>query len=120
MGFHKKPEVYFADCWLTFELQDSTFEMKQAITHKDNTISALTEKIRLHMSLFSSIEKEASSVKHIVDNAQQVLREKEELGMCFGWCVCSLSNSWICSETFPVKGTIFYFINFFCCFQLLV
>ncbi|XP_017226498.1 uncharacterized protein LOC108202555 isoform X2 [Daucus carota subsp. sativus] len=59
--------------------EDSTFEMKQTIIHKDNTISALTEKIRLHMSLFSSIEKEASSVKHIVDNAQQVLREKEEL-----------------------------------------
>lgn len=58
--------------------------MKQAITHKDNTISGLTEKIRLHTSLFSSIEKEALSVKQIVENAQQVLSAKEEVGMCFG------------------------------------
>ncbi|XP_074381144.1 uncharacterized protein LOC141722521 [Apium graveolens] len=59
--------------------EDSTFEMKQAITQKDNTISGLTEEIRLHTSLFSSIEKEALSVKKIVENAQQVLSEKEEL-----------------------------------------
>ncbi|KAL8157150.1 hypothetical protein AgCh_002017 [Apium graveolens] len=67
--------------------EDSTFEMKQAITQKDNTISGLTEEIRLHTSLFSSIEKEALSVKKIVENAQQVLSEKEELGMC---CVAGL------------------------------
>lgn len=58
--------------------------MKQAITHKDNMISGLTEKIRLHTSLFSSIEKEALSVKQIVENAQQALSEKEEVGMCSG------------------------------------
>ncbi|KAK1362138.1 hypothetical protein POM88_046612 [Heracleum sosnowskyi] len=59
--------------------EDSTFEMKQAITRKDSTISGLTEKIRLHMSLFSSVEKEALSVKQIVENAQQVLTEKEDV-----------------------------------------
>lgn len=79
-----KPELNLSDCWFIFEMQDSTFEMKQAVTHKDNMISGLTEKIRLHTSLFSSIEKEALSVKQIVKKAQQVLCEKEEVGMCFG------------------------------------
>ena len=55
--------------------------MKRSIESRDRKISVLSEKINTHLSLIDSIEKEAFSVKQVVDNAQHVLSEKEEVGM---------------------------------------
>lgn len=59
--------------------------MKCAIEYRDRKIAVLSEKINAHLSLFASIEKEAFFVKKVVDNAQHVLSEKEEVGMYFGF-----------------------------------
>lgn len=54
--------------------------MKRAIEYRDRKIASLSEKIDAHLLLFASIEKEALSVRKLVDNAQHVLSEKEEVG----------------------------------------
>ncbi|KAK3032947.1 hypothetical protein RJ639_036118 [Escallonia herrerae] len=61
--------------------EDSTCEMKRSIESRDRQIAVLNEKINAHLLLVDSIAKEAFSVKQIVDNAQHVLRGKEEVGM---------------------------------------
>ncbi|KAM7484304.1 hypothetical protein LguiA_000313 [Lonicera macranthoides] len=63
--------------------KDSTCEMKRSIESRDRKIAVLSEKINAHLSLIDSIEKEAFSVKQVVDNAQHVLSEKDEVGI--GW-----------------------------------
>lgn len=63
------------------DTQDSTCEMKRSIESRDRKIAVLSEKIITHLSLIDAIEKEAFSVKQVVDNAQHVLSEKEEVGM---------------------------------------
>ncbi|EOY00250.1 Encodes protein with Uncharacterized protein function whose expression is repressed by inoculation with Agrobacterium tumerifaciens isoform 1 [Theobroma cacao] len=59
--------------------QESTCEMKQSIEARDRKLTVLSEKINSHLSLFDSIEKEAFSVKQVVDNVQRTVSEKEEI-----------------------------------------
>ncbi|GLT40025.1 hypothetical protein SLA2020_141850 [Shorea laevis] len=62
--------------------QESTCKMKCSIEARDRKLTVLAEKINSHLSLFDSIEKEASSVKHVVDEVQRIVSEKEELVVC--------------------------------------
>ena len=55
--------------------------MKRAIEARDRKLSVLNEKLNSHLSLFDSIEKEAFSIKQVIDNVQLVFSEKEEIGM---------------------------------------
>ncbi|GAV87088.1 hypothetical protein CFOL_v3_30514 [Cephalotus follicularis] len=63
--------------------QESTCEMKRAIEMRDRKLTILSEKINSHLSLFDSIEREAFSVKRVVDNVQCLVKEKEEVGISF-------------------------------------
>lgn len=62
------------------DIQDSTCEMKRAMESRDRMILFLSEKIKSHSLLVNSIEKEASSIKQIVNDTQYILTEKEEAG----------------------------------------
>ncbi|KAH9773617.1 RUN/FYVE domain-containing protein [Citrus sinensis] len=53
--------------------------MKRAIETRDRKLTVLHEKINSHLTLFDSIEKEAFSIKQVVDNVECVVSEKEEL-----------------------------------------
>lgn len=55
--------------------------MKCSIEARDRKLTVLAEKINSHLSLFDSIEKEASSIKHVGDEMQRIVSEKEELGI---------------------------------------
>ncbi|KAG4202225.1 hypothetical protein ERO13_A05G320500v2 [Gossypium hirsutum] len=59
--------------------QESTHEMKQSIEARDRKIAVLSEKLNSHLSLFDSIEKEAFSVKQVVDTVERIVSEKEEV-----------------------------------------
>ncbi|XP_028127538.1 myosin-13 isoform X5 [Camellia sinensis] len=59
------------------ERKDSTFEMKQSIQTSDRKVTILSQKINAHLLLFDSIEKEAFSVKQVLDNVQHLVSEKE-------------------------------------------
>ncbi|CAK9172234.1 unnamed protein product [Ilex paraguariensis] len=59
--------------------EDSTCEMKRSIESRDRKIAVLLEKINAHLLLIGTIEKEASSVKQVVDNVQHALNDKEEV-----------------------------------------
>ncbi|XP_048427651.1 flagellar attachment zone protein 1-like [Pyrus x bretschneideri] len=59
--------------------QESTCEMKRLIQCRDRKLAFLSEKIKSHLLLFDSIEKEAILVKKVVDNVQRVVSEKEEV-----------------------------------------
>ncbi|KAF9607375.1 hypothetical protein IFM89_034141 [Coptis chinensis] len=61
--------------------QDSTSDIKRSIQQRDRKLAFLSEKIKAHFVLFDSIEKEAISVKQVVDNVQQIksLSLKEEV-----------------------------------------
>ncbi|XP_008221757.1 PREDICTED: LOW QUALITY PROTEIN: spindle pole body component 110 [Prunus mume] len=59
--------------------EESTCEMKRSIQCRDRKLSVLSEKIKYHLLLFDSIEKEAMSVKKVVDNVQRIVSEKEEV-----------------------------------------
>lgn len=61
--------------------QESTCEMKRSIEARDRKLSVLSEKLNSHLSLFDSIEKEAFSIKQVLDNVQLLVLEKEEVGM---------------------------------------
>lgn len=63
------------------DLQDSTCEMRRAIEVRDRKIEVLSEKLKAHSMLFDSIEKEASSIKQIVEDTRNVLSAREEVGM---------------------------------------
>ncbi|XP_022881818.1 rho-associated protein kinase 1 isoform X4 [Olea europaea var. sylvestris] len=58
--------------------EDSTCEMKRAMESRDRMILFLSEKIKSHSLLVNSIEKEASSIKQIVNDTEYILTEKEE------------------------------------------
>lgn len=62
------------------DIQDSTCEMKRAMESRDRMILFLSEKIKSHSLLVNSIEKEASSIKQIVNDTEYILTEKEEAG----------------------------------------
>ncbi|KAF3431367.1 hypothetical protein FNV43_RR26098 [Rhamnella rubrinervis] len=59
--------------------EESTSNMKRSIEIKDRKLSFLSEKIKSHLLLFDSIEKEALSVKQVVDNIERLVSEKEEV-----------------------------------------
>ncbi|KAH9709275.1 RUN/FYVE domain-containing protein [Citrus sinensis] len=59
--------------------EESTCDMKRAIETRDRKLTVLHEKINSHLTLFDSIEKEAFSIKQVVDNVECVVSEKEEL-----------------------------------------
>ncbi|KAK4771877.1 hypothetical protein SAY86_013652 [Trapa natans] len=61
--------------------EESTCEMRRAIVIRDRKLAMLSEKVNYHLLLFDSIEKEAQTVKQIVDNVNHLVSEKEELGM---------------------------------------
>ncbi|GFY88387.1 RUN/FYVE domain protein [Actinidia rufa] len=60
--------------------EDSTSEMKRCIQTKDRKLTILSEKISAHLVLFDSIQKEAFSVKQVLDNVQHLVSEKEGIG----------------------------------------
>ncbi|XP_031386294.1 putative protein tag-278 isoform X2 [Punica granatum] len=62
-----------------YAYEESTCEMRRAIETRDRKLAMLSEKINSHLLLFDSIEKEALSVKQVVDNVKHVVSEKEEL-----------------------------------------
>ncbi|KAG8663266.1 hypothetical protein MANES_01G193300v8 [Manihot esculenta] len=59
--------------------QESTCEMKRSIEARDRKLGVLSEKLNSHLSLFDSIEKEAFSIKQVLDNVQLLVLEKEEV-----------------------------------------
>ncbi|XP_031277663.1 227 kDa spindle- and centromere-associated protein [Pistacia vera] len=59
--------------------EESTCDMKRSIETRDRKLSVLYEKINSHLTLFDSIEKEAFSIKQLVDNAERLVSEKEEV-----------------------------------------
>ncbi|KAB5534324.1 hypothetical protein DKX38_017410 [Salix brachista] len=61
--------------------QELTWEMKRSIETGDRKLIVLSEKIHSHLSLFDSIEREALSIKQLVDKAQLLVSEKEEVGI---------------------------------------
>ncbi|XP_060969425.1 uncharacterized protein LOC115702107 isoform X4 [Cannabis sativa] len=61
------------------ERKESTCDMKRAIQIRDRKLGVLSEKVKSHLLLFDSIEKEAVSVKQVVDNVQHMMSEKEDL-----------------------------------------
>ncbi|KAB5534322.1 hypothetical protein DKX38_017408 [Salix brachista] len=61
--------------------QELTWEMKRSIETGDRKLIVLSEKIHSHLSLFDSIEREALSIKQLVDKAQLLASEKEEVGI---------------------------------------
>ncbi|MBA0692717.1 hypothetical protein Goari_010254, partial [Gossypium aridum] len=73
--------------------QESTYEMKQSIEARDRKIAVLSEKLNSHLSLFDSIEKEAFSVKQVVDNVERIVSEKEEY--LYSLIVFSVFSCWI-------------------------
>ncbi|KAK8579466.1 hypothetical protein V6N12_069791 [Hibiscus sabdariffa] len=52
--------------------QESTCEMKRSIEARDRKLVVLYEQLNSHLSLFDSIEKEAFSVKQVVDNVERI------------------------------------------------
>lgn len=67
---------------MPLSLQESTSDMKRSIENRDRKLSFLSEKIKSHLLLFDSIEKEALSVMQVVDHIQHLVSEKEEVGEC--------------------------------------
>ena len=55
--------------------------MKRSIEAGGRKLIVLSGKINSHLSLFDSIEREALSIKQLVDKAQLLVSEKEEVGM---------------------------------------
>ncbi|KAI4328342.1 hypothetical protein L6164_020701 [Bauhinia variegata] len=60
--------------------EESTYEMRRSLEIKDRKLNVLSEKLNSHLLLFDSIEKEAFSIKQIMDKVQSLVSEKEELG----------------------------------------
>ncbi|KAG6766409.1 hypothetical protein POTOM_030491 [Populus tomentosa] len=63
--------------------QESTCEMKRSIEAGDRKLIVLSEKINSHLSLFDSIEREALSIKQLVDKVQLLVSEKEGFLMLY-------------------------------------
>ncbi|KAL9364020.1 hypothetical protein Peur_041893 [Populus x canadensis] len=61
--------------------QELTCEMKRSIEAGNRKLIVLSEKINSHLSLFDSIEREALSIKQLVDKVQLLVSEKEGVGI---------------------------------------
>ncbi|KNA10096.1 hypothetical protein SOVF_147660 isoform B [Spinacia oleracea] len=59
--------------------QESTYDMKRSIEARDRKLKFFSEKLKSHLLLFDAIEKEALSVKQVVDSVRHVVDEKEEV-----------------------------------------
>ncbi|XP_074309792.1 uncharacterized protein LOC141644220 isoform X2 [Silene latifolia] len=59
--------------------QESTCELRRSIETRDRKLKILSEKLKSHLLLFDSIEKEASSVKHAVDDVRHIVSQKEDV-----------------------------------------
>ncbi|KAK2636316.1 hypothetical protein Ddye_031108 [Dipteronia dyeriana] len=59
--------------------EESTCDMKHSIETRDRKLTVLSQKINSHLTLFDSIEKEAFSIKQVVDNVEHVVSDKEEV-----------------------------------------
>lgn len=59
--------------------EDSFGDMKQMIESKDRRIEVLSEKIKSHSLLVYAIEKEANSIKKVLDNAECIMKEREDV-----------------------------------------
>ncbi|KAK3223154.1 hypothetical protein Dsin_010179 [Dipteronia sinensis] len=59
--------------------EESTCDMKRSIETRDRKLTVLSQKINSHLTLFDSIEKEAFSIKQVVDNVERFVSEKEEV-----------------------------------------
>jgi hypothetical protein len=55
--------------------------MRRSIEAGNRKLIVLSEKINSHLSLFDSIEREALSIKQLVDKVQLLVSEKEGVGM---------------------------------------
>ncbi|KAL9226274.1 hypothetical protein vseg_002106 [Gypsophila vaccaria] len=62
--------------------EESTCELRRSIETRDRKLKILSEKLKSHLLLFDSIEKEASSVKQAVDNIRHIVTDKEEVVSC--------------------------------------
>ncbi|KAH9606861.1 hypothetical protein KSS87_020269 [Heliosperma pusillum] len=60
--------------------QESTYELRRSIETRDRKLKILSEKLKSHLLLFDSIEKEALSVKHTVDDVRHIVIQKEDVG----------------------------------------
>ena len=63
------------------EVQNSTHTLRCAIAARDKKLAVLSEKIHAHLLLFDSIEKETAAVKQVLDRVQDLVNEKEHVGM---------------------------------------
>ncbi|KAK0573263.1 hypothetical protein LWI29_005262 [Acer saccharum] len=52
--------------------EESTCDMKRSIETRDRKLTVLSQKINSHLTLFDSIEKEAFSIKQVVDNVERI------------------------------------------------
>ncbi|KAG7653784.1 hypothetical protein ISN44_As01g010120 [Arabidopsis suecica] len=59
--------------------QESFCEMKCSIEARDRKIAILHEKITSHLALFDSIEKEASVIKKVIHQVQDLVDQKEDV-----------------------------------------
>ncbi|XP_010491118.1 PREDICTED: RUN and FYVE domain-containing protein 2-like isoform X2 [Camelina sativa] len=59
--------------------QESFCEMKCSIEARDRKIAILNEKITSHLTLFDSIEKEASTIKKVIHEVQGLVDQKEDV-----------------------------------------
>ncbi|XP_056165278.1 uncharacterized protein LOC115671879 [Syzygium oleosum] len=59
--------------------RESTCEMRHSVETRDRKLSLLSEKLNSHIMLFDSIEKEALSIKQVMDSVKGLISHKEEL-----------------------------------------
>ncbi|KMT07179.1 hypothetical protein BVRB_6g155040 isoform A [Beta vulgaris subsp. vulgaris] len=72
--------------------QESTYDLNRSIETRDRKLKIFSEKLKSHLLLFDSIEKEALSVKQVVDNVRHVVNEKEEVVSGFACAVTGLKR----------------------------
>ncbi|KAF8040564.1 hypothetical protein BT93_B2710 [Corymbia citriodora subsp. variegata] len=59
--------------------RESTCELRRSVETRDRKLSLLSEKLNSHIMLFDSIEKEALSIKQVMDSVKDLISHKEEL-----------------------------------------
>ncbi|KAE9454032.1 hypothetical protein C3L33_14064, partial [Rhododendron williamsianum] len=77
--------------------EDSTCEMRRSIQARDRKLAILSEKIDAHLSQFDTIEKEAFSVKQVLDYVQHLVSEKEGIGIIKGSMIFLKLTLLLCS-----------------------
>ncbi|CAI9092779.1 OLC1v1028110C1 [Oldenlandia corymbosa var. corymbosa] len=63
--------------------EDSYGGLKREIEDRDRKISILLEKIKAHTHLFNIIEKDANSIKQVMNNADRIVKERDEVVASF-------------------------------------